>query len=348
MGLLVRKKRSEESESLSDRAFDSFAVVLRYFGQYSFSIGEDSEFIRQADAIARHVLNAAPFKHATDGRRDWSMVQQFFKTRREQEVKFVNEKMASFKDVLKDVIVGLKNVSKGGAKAASTIENSLLELESAAEQNDIDRLRAVVKKTITDISSAVSEQSTQLHQQMRSLGNTLSSMREELAATKKKLEIDPLTKLNNRGAFDQTIEQYLELCLFSGQKLGVFMIDLDHFKMINDNYGHAIGDDVLVKAANTIALSFPRKNDFIARYGGEEFVVLLLDVDESQIKELAKRLLDAFRKIELHHVDPPLTITASLGYTHARSDDTVSSLMKRADDALYLAKNEGRDRACKG
>jgi len=123
------------------------------------------------------------------------------------------------------------------------------------------------------------------------------------------------------------------------------MIDIDHFKWVNDNHGHRCGDFVLERIADCLARSFMRKDDFVARYGGEEFAVVLRDVDVETAEGLAERGMMAIRSQEMAFESVQnLRVTASMGISAYHPGESSANWIERADRALYQAKNDGRDR----
>lgn len=127
--------------------------------------------------------------------------------------------------------------------------------------------------------------------------------------------------------------------------LSVVIMDMDHFKKVNDNYGHASGDEVLKTLAAVIVKTI-RSADLAARYGGEEFVVLMPETDAARAYEAAERLRKAVELTDfvIPHPESPLKKTTSIGYATMQPNDTPESLLKRADVALYEAKNSGRNK----
>jgi diguanylate cyclase (GGDEF)-like protein len=121
------------------------------------------------------------------------------------------------------------------------------------------------------------------------------------------------------------------------------MMDIDHFKRFNDNYGHDIGDKILIMVANTM-MSTSRPLDDFGRWGGEEFIGILRNVEGENLKTAAERLRILIKESFLSMGDEKLQVTMSLGGTLAREDDTVESVVKRADVFLYGSKQDGRDR----
>nr|WP_275444183.1 GGDEF domain-containing protein [Pseudoalteromonas sp. MM17-2] len=154
---------------------------------------------------------------------------------------------------------------------------------------------------------------------------------------------DGLTKLPNRIAFDERMD--LELKHFKRHQtpLCLVVIDVDHFKSINDNYGHSAGDKTLQVLATAMKKSI-RSTDFIARFGGEEFVMLMPNVSINNVVRPLEKLRHTIRSIPFKFKNEQVQITVSIGVTQINADDTALSAFDRADKALYEAKNAGRDR----
>ena len=158
--------------------------------------------------------------------------------------------------------------------------------------------------------------------------------------------IDGLTYIPNRRRFDQSLVTEWERARREGQWLALAMIDVDHFKAYNDNYGHGAGDDCLRQVANALKASLQRPADSVARYGGEEFVLLLPNTDRSGACATAERVREAlFAKNLPHaHSDSADRVTISLGVAEYETGDTVKSIVNKADRALYSAKRQGKNR----
>ena len=153
---------------------------------------------------------------------------------------------------------------------------------------------------------------------------------------------DPLTGTYNRRHMDTSLGIAVALKKRHGTPMSLLLLDIDHFKLINDEFGHAIGDEVLKKVAALINGSL-RKIDLLFRIGGEEFAVLLPETDQSAAMQVAEKLRSAIAARPLHG-DRTVTISIGVGELHA--DEESHGLLKRCDDALYQAKTEGRDRVC--
>lgn len=151
---------------------------------------------------------------------------------------------------------------------------------------------------------------------------------------------DDLTGLYNKAEYLKAIERSIVSAQRYDEPFGLILIDIDHFKLINDNYGHAVGDIVLQDLAKVLKKSI-RSDDFLARWGGEEFIIIVRHVRMNELEKLVKKLQRNINKITI--LDLP-KITVSYGVTAYKEGDRDESLFKRADNALYVAKESGRNR----
>jgi len=162
----------------------------------------------------------------------------------------------------------------------------------------------------------------------------------ELAVT------DPLTKLHNRRYLDNHLSALFEESTLRGLPVSVLLLDIDHFKSINDTYGHDAGDEVLREFANRVR-ALTRGIDIVARFGGEEVVVLMPDTPLEGAHTVAERIRERIgaTPFSIHRGTRTVEITVSIGVAARRAEDgEADALLKRADLALYKAKGDGRDR----
>lgn len=159
---------------------------------------------------------------------------------------------------------------------------------------------------------------------------------------------DALTGVANRLAFDATLEREWSKASKTGETLSLLMIDLDHFKRVNDTYGHPFGDRCLQEAARALERSVRRGGDTVFRYGGEEFAVLLSETDIDGAARTATRCLENVRAVVLLNEKEEVALTCSIGIAlqAPRPDSDRAALVQAADGALYKAKREGRNRVC--
>jgi diguanylate cyclase (GGDEF)-like protein len=166
---------------------------------------------------------------------------------------------------------------------------------------------------------------------------------ERLESLTKKATTDGLTGLSNRKAFLERLAQ--DLARLDGRHpCGLVMLDIDHFKSVNDKYGHPFGDEVLRGVASVLGKGV-RKGDTAGRYGGEEFVLYLHMANTERAREGAERFRRKIRQIRFTHAGKEVAVTASFGVACApHHGNAVEELLERADEALYLSKQRGRDR----
>jgi len=192
--------------------------------------------------------------------------------------------------------------------------------ESASQDTNVDQEIPFLERILTFLESTSKE---------------LDNLNKELG---KVAYTDQLTKIYNRWELERKIEEALELTN-QGMSYGLFFIDIDHFKHVNDTYGHDVGDSVLLSVVNVIKESL-KEGHIFGRWGGEEFVYIIPDADEKTAVEFAESIrkkIDDICFVTVKH------ITISLGVTLAKPNDTLASFVKRADDAVYEAKENGRN-----
>lgn len=186
---------------------------------------------------------------------------------------------------------------------------------------------------------------TMLEKRLETARDDVHALQCELEEVRRESLLDPLTNIHNRKSFDRRIESAVREAEESGEELSLLLIDIDHFKQFNDRFGHQTGDQVLSLVASTLS-SGVRDTDLSARYGGEEFAAILPATSLAKAKKLAERLRKAIQSKELlkRSTNEKLgRVTASFGVATFRSSDTSMSLIERADNCLYAAKNEGRN-----
>lgn len=184
------------------------------------------------------------------------------------------------------------------------------------------------------LSGALSYRSARLMQQ-------LSLMRGELARIS---QTDQLTGLLNRRGFDDAATPALGSACHAGLPAVIFMCDIDHFKSINDRFGHEFGDKALIEIAGVLRHFSRSHGALVARHGGEEFAVLMIGISHEQAEVYAEEIRKACAAREICSGEICERLTISIGFTAARGETDLARIMRIADQALYIAKREGRDR----
>lgn len=223
-------------------------------------------------------------------------------------------------------------------------------------QETLILLRFIPEKSMLSKFVTLTEQVTQLNQEIAKQKIATSQLHlqyRQLITKNRRLEslafYDGLTGVANRRTFDEALQRYWLEALQENVCLGIILLDVDYFKLYNDTYGHIKGDACLKQIAKAIGSQIREEKDLVARYGGEEFVVLLKGGEESATINVTNRILEAVRNLAIPHETSPVNsvVTLSAG-VHTLYPQILQQpsdiLVKTADQALYQAKREGRDR----
>ncbi|MDJ0709945.1 MAG: diguanylate cyclase [Woeseiaceae bacterium] len=336
-----------------DGALDTVSSMLRVMGSDSFALEDEVDtldFQSLCGEFARHVENGSgvpswEVPQDPAGRRAWNRVRRFFTDRRKSESRFVTERLRDYRDIVEELVSGLRNVVQRDQQTEDTICQRLEIVQAAVEAGELSRIRDSVAATVRQVEETFAEQRRDYEERLSELNERMSSLRQDLVDAREEMQRDSLTNAFNRGAFDQAIQRNLNMHHVLQQPITLLLIDLDHFKNVNDRFGHAAGDEALRLLGDSLARSFIRKSDFVARYGGDEFAVILPDTRAEHAGKLIESLLRRAENIRLTSGPDEALVTCSVGYTEVGDEDTVESLMARADEALYKAKFAGRNRA---
>jgi diguanylate cyclase (GGDEF)-like protein len=179
---------------------------------------------------------------------------------------------------------------------------------------------------------------------VQTLQRTVDAQAEALRNAKQKLSQDPLPQIANRRALDQELPRLVAEAQATGAPLTVLALDIDHFKAVNDTYGHAAGD-VVLKAVAQKAASLLRSEDLLARAGGEEFVALLPGTPLPVALKIAERIRSGIESLPFSQGAVRFTVTMSIGVSQLTATEEGADALARADAALYQAKHGGRNQS---
>jgi len=222
-------------------------------------------------------------------------------------------------------------------------------LLSLALADRIRRQRIAKEKAQSSLLELQDQTNKQLETQVDLRTHELESAMVDLKSANRELakltKLDPLTNVNNRRQFDTVAKREIAKAQHTGKPLSLMMIDIDHFKAVNDTYGHVVGDKCLKLVAKCISENLRGRSDMMARYGGEEFALILPETEESEAHALAERIRAEIEKLDLIYEGKTVHITASFGVFSCvlRGNETVNTLVEVADTALYQAKENGRN-----
>ncbi len=252
--------------------------------------------------------------------------------------KFYNELLAMLRQMLQHVTDKTETLAKDLDGKNKDLAGNVDNLRGSRDKNEILRLLSTVVMQAGGIQNTVEAS----HKDLVETKRALTSLQEEMAETRQLLNEDALTGTLNRRGLEQTLSREIARAQRGKRPLSLGMLDLDHFKRVNDDHGHEAGDQMLVHFASLIK-SIMRKSDALVRYGGEEFTLILPDTDARGAHLVLVRVQQLMSKSPLNYEGQRINTTFSAGIALLRSDENGHALLRRADEALYSAKNSGRN-----
>ena len=227
-------------------------------------------------------------------------------------------------------------------KYESLVSNSVAKL---SEDASVQQIKDVVNEIVVETKKIGGFGNTIQHK-LKETTDELEAIKKDFEKAKNEALVDFLTGVPNRKAFDEKLAVCIDEALSKNEDLCLLVIDIDYFKRFNDQFGHIIGDEVLKIVARNVK-EIVRGRDFLARFGGEEFVVILPQTPLSGAKTVAENIRDFFDRTKLKVVSSSKNlgkVTVSIGAAIYRYDEPIKEFIDRSDQALYFAKNTGRNR----
>ncbi len=273
-------------------------------------------------------------------------------------LKQLNERLESFLGSISEAQEGYSESVESARSFNQELREQVSGLQASVQDAvDLHSLKQSLEARLDGLLNTVSAHQKQrdgreaeVAQRLQSLTQKVAEMEQEAQGFRDHLEeqrqkalIDPLTGLANRAGWSERLELEMARWKRYGGELALAVLDIDHFKRINDGYGHLAGDKVLKIIAGELAKRL-RKTDFIARFGGEEFVLLIPSTPLNGAQQLLQTLLDGVEQCPFHFRGERVTITLSAGLTAFANAESSEQVFERADQALYRAKSGGRNR----
>ncbi len=227
-------------------------------------------------------------------------------------------------------------------KPLDTVEGKFI-LAILIDITERKQLEAQIQRASAQLEQRVTERTAELERANRKNQALLADLKTQGLELERLSREDPLTQLANRRDFDKRLREEIQRAKRFGTPLAVAMIDLDHFKKVNDQFGHPLGDTVLREAAHLMRHEC-RAIDIIARYGGEEFALALPNSDLAKAFNVCERIRHAFEHFDWNHFAPGLHVTISAGISNWATGINANELLAQADANLYEAKHNGRNR----
>jgi diguanylate cyclase len=305
------------------------ANPVNYAVWYEYVSGENIEL---ANAIDKILADNKPITTEITQ----TLFEQFVLMGMPERLEHTNQ---GLKLVVDNTLTDINEVESTTNQCISGFSDSQMALEDC---NDVSDLKSLLGNIIAD-THKMSMTSTALKDSLEQSAQEIAKLKEELNAVKKSARMDALTGLLNRGSFNTEIEK---VCEQDETDTALLLFDIDHFKNINDTFGHLLGDKVIQYFGKLLQKHTP-ENSHTARYGGEEMAMILLNVSEQEAFALAEKVRLNFANSRLKKRGSEETIgqiTTSVGISMKKPVDTPADIIERADNALYSAKQNGRNR----
>lgn len=244
--------------------------------------------------------------------------------------------------LLADIVQIIIDAGLDLTKYSAVLKSCTSRLKDA---DDVHEVRKVVRELLSD-TRHMSQSNRDVSASLKAHSAEIDRLRAELDQVRQEAIRDPLTGLANRRSFDEQLAVSLDQVLQELKSICLLMIDIDHFKEMNDQHGHRIGDKVLQYVAGVLKENF-KGRDLVARYGGDEFAVIVENAPRTGVNAVAETVRRQIEASKLRRTDtgePLGRVSVSIGYECVQPGDSPDSLVERADRALYNAKQQGRNR----
>ena len=254
----------------------------------------------------------------------------------------------ALQDGLGELLRKLADAAATSGEGAAGYARALGECErELGSVGDAESLQRVIK-TLISSTTIVRDTTERVQAELEASRAEMQQLRDSLGELRTEALSDPLTGLHNRRGFERTLAELYGPDSAGLQSAGLLLADIDHFKKVNDTYGHLVGDQV-IRATAQVLKSVVKGRDVVARFGGEEFIILLPDTPGHGALALAEQVRSEFARLRIRRNGSDeliAQITISVGVAAPMPGESVEQAINRADKALYKAKNDGRNRVC--
>lgn len=271
-------------------------------------------------------------------------LRQWFASYRIDEATYVQNTFDDFKRLIWDFADQLSEDVNEERSNERAVTSSLEALREAVESNSIEALRSKSREFINFYIEHQSKKDENRQKRISKVRRNLDSVKKQLIEANQSLHLDHLTSAFNRRSFDERLKNQWRLYGLEKTPCSLIILDIDHFKKVNDNYGHDIGDFVLKECVRLLQGCFNKSTDFVARIGGEEFAIILPATEIPEAVLRAENALDVVRREVFVQGGSQIRFTVSMGIAQLQEGESFDQWLKRADTALYQSKNSGRNR----
>ncbi len=347
----ARVPSSRQVGDSDEKALDTLAAVLRSLGHHAFDLDDmPQDLVRESfEKWAQRLLLGEAEK--TDGPksdrtlvRDYGGARRFVEKHRKDEREYVVTALDNLRSAVRVFIQCTTTQLRAGRESDVTVSRELEHLDRALAVNDHATIRAAAERAAGAMRSQLETRTNLERDQLDELRFAMTKMQGELEQARREASVDALTQVFNRAALDSHLSLVADQAFLSAVPASIVMVDIDHFKGVNDSFGHPVGDEVLRQVADTIVRGFLRREDFVARYGGEEFCIVAQHTSFEATRDRAERLRRAISEMKIEAFGKKLSVSVSFGIAALDSGESAKRWLTRADEALYRAKQKGRNR----
>ena len=332
--------RSGQFKLNEDRATILYLIDILNKNLFEFSGHPVRKIRSELDDFAKGLMSGDPKKID----RLLFRFREFYNSYRLDEYTYIMKTFSDFRAIIWDFVEQIGEDLSTEQQCETSLMDKMEALRESVESSSLEELK---EKSLNFIDTYIEYQENKDQRRVRrveAIKKNLDTVKKQLSDANENMRRDHLTKAYNRKSFDEQIRQQSNLNKISGGYVSLMMLDIDHFKKVNDTYGHAIGDFVLVELVKLLKSIFEQNHCFVARVGGEEFAILLPNYKIEMAEKMAERALEEVRKAVFVEGETTISFTISIGLAELSPGETVDEWMKRADAALYFSKNNGRNR----
>jgi len=261
---------------------------------------------------------------------------------------YFRDREGEFKNIIAVLTTGLTTLTEENQEFNTSMYERSVKLEKITYLDDIRKMKEELRREVEHIKDNVRGKQIRDTQRLHILSQEVQTLRIDVEKAQQASLTDGLTGAYNRLAFDTHIQKLVERHTISPLSCALLLLDIDNFKQVNDRYGHLVGDRVLMALVQRCR-TLIRQDDLLARYGGEEFAVVLHGASVRQglkkARAICKEVAGMRYALDAQHPHETIAFTVSIGVSALQRGDTVEDVIKRTDQALYAAKQQGKNRA---
>ncbi len=346
VGQIDLSKSEKDTDHLASELSEEKATLLFFIDTISKHLIEieshPSRSVRETlDSLSKEIIEV---KEPEALAKALFRLRQFFASYRISEFTYVQTTFDEFRRIIWDFVDQLAEDLTDERKEDIVIKTKLGTLREAVESNSIEALKTQSRQFIDAYITTQSKKETRRTKRVDTIKKNLEGVKKQLVDAQNDMKYDHLTGAYNRRYFDEQLRKLVKLFSDNNKSVTLVTLDIDHFKKVNDTFGHDAGDMVLQECVKLIQGAFTRPEDIVARIGGEEFAIVLPDFKIEHAIKLLEPLLTKIRGETFLQGSKKIKFTISAGIASWIKGEKVDAWLKRADQALYQSKNSGRDR----